>query len=652
MNQPLKKSYQYVIVGSGIAGKNAINKLLSKTSEKDSNSILVIEKKTNLTIPNDKRINLTNKAIEAIQPSQRKVVLDSGEVIGYKKLLIACGRQYGFSNSEFIDKRCASKVIHLNEENSILTLTKTVKDGGHVTLVGGSWVSIAFASYLAHEATLSGYTSSVTLLIPGSGPLHEVIPRPFSVAIMNRLKRIGVEVYPYMQLRYIGVKESLTDIALPTPDPMKETSSDQEISMNLKNKFTDWDNVVGVHCVQSYDLLKTYMFATDYIVPICESVVDLPIGRQGDGTDKRSEQSDSSNSFLSKAGFEMDQFGCLVVNPSLAVVDDVYAAGDIANISCTNGRGYSVGLLSATATGSIAAQNMISSLSPQSSSPSILSGDIMNTYHATALLMGGNIRFYGECSTSLDTFSYWWNNKKSSSKQTVNDPNIVEEKSTEASDPKKSLMIPSGKLSTRKVDLSPDHVSLNFSLYSPTGKDASSASSSTATATATATTVHQSETDILGTGVIFYLDSKRVIRGVAVCGTKGNPYFLHHHVDMSPAYTKASTLIGHSIDLPTLPAKRISSQPMNKTVDMSQQVKCLESLATEIYHQIQFNEKGFHDSSKEKKIIQFNELEEKPRCQYFLSVKRSTSKESNEAMTKAPWRWSVQSSNRNEKLFH
>jgi hypothetical protein len=651
-NIQLKKSYDFVVVGSGIAGKNAINELLLKTPQSNLNSILVIEKKINALVPNDKRINLTSKAIDTIQPSQRKVVLDDGEIIGYKKLLIACGRQYGFSNSEFIDKRCASKVINLNAENSIFTLTKTVKDGGHVTLIGGSWVSIAFASYLAHEATLSGYTSSVTLLIPGAGPLHDILPRPYSVAIMNRLKRIGVEVYPYMQLRYIGVKESLTDMALPTPDPTTETSSDQESSTNHKSKFTDWDNVIGVHCVQSYDLLKTYMFATDYIVPICESVEDLS---EAVATEKRSGAtfaSDSSNSFLYKAGFEIDPFGCLVVNPSLSVVDDVYAAGDIANISCANGRGYGVGLLSATATGSIAAQNMMSSLSPQSSSPSILSSDIMNTYHATALLMGANIRFYGDCSTSFDTFSYWWNNKKNSSKQTVSDPNIIEEKSNETSDMKKSFMIPMGKLSTRQVTLSSDHISLNLSLYSPA--DVSSTSS---------TSVHQSETDILGTGIIFYVDSKRTIRGVAVCGTKGNPYFLHHYVNMKPAYVKASTFIGHSIDLPTLPSKRISSQPQNKTIDMNQQVKYLESLATEIFDEIQLNENGFHhntgnsssitSSQSGKKIIKFNELEDKPKCQYLLSVKRSSSaKDSNEVMAGVPWRWSVQKSNRNEKLFH
>lgn len=610
-----KHNYKYVVIGYGVAGRNAVNVLLNEDRQKD-NQILIIEKKKNISVPNDNRINVTHHSVKQISADQHQVILDDGQAINYKKLLIACGRQYGITDSELVDKRCKSKVIDLSSAESITTLTNTVKSGGHVTLLGGSWISIALASYLAHEATLSGYTSSVTLLIPGSAPLHEVLPRPFTLAIVNRLKRIGVEVFPYMQLRYIGVKESLTDDVLPTQDLQVTNQSNQASN---PNKFSDWDNVVGVHCVQSYDVLKTYMFATDYVVPICELANDF-------------DDNTSENSFLHKAGFELDSSGCLIANPSLAVVDGVYAAGDIANIYYENGRGYNVGLLSANATGSIAAQNMISSFTNK---PSILSSNILNTYHATALLMGANIRFYGECSNSLDTFSYWWHTKKNSSAQTVSDPNIIDD----SSDMKKNAIVPLGKLSTRKVSLSSDHISLNFSLYSPTASSVSSNEPS----------IHQSETDILGTGIIFYVDSNYVIKGIAVCGTMGNPYFLNHYINMSPAYTKAASYLNHKIDLPLFPSKRLSSVPTS-SIDINQQTKYLESIAIEIFNQI---EKKIPPPTNNK-IIKFNELDEKPKCKFSIAAgKRSNNqKETQIVNEKIQWRSLIQSSNKNEKLFH
>jgi NADPH-dependent 2,4-dienoyl-CoA reductase/sulfur reductase-like enzyme len=627
-----QKEYKYVVLGYGVAGQAAVSELLKDKT----NSILILEKKKGVSIPNKKGVDKSTKSVISILPDQHKILLEGGDSVSYQKLLLACGRQYSFSNSELVDQRCKSKVIHLHSENSISLLTNTVKSGGHVTLVGGSWVSIAFASYLAHEATLSGYTSTVTLLIPGSGPLQDALPRPFSVAIMNRLRRVGVEVYPYMQLRYVGVKESLTEIVLPTQDPHKvnlpSSPASSSATPSSDAKFNDWDDVVGVHCVQSYDLLKTYMFATDFIVPICESS-DLDL--------TETIGSESSNSFLSRAGFEVDRFGCVVVNPSLAAVDDVYAAGDLANILCDNGRGYNVGMLTAAATGSIAAQNMRSASSsphPATATAAILSTNILNTYHATALLMGANIRFYGDCSTSLDTFSYWWNHKKTTAvKQTVEDPNILnEERSNDGVESKKPLTaLPLGKLSTRKVIVSADHIPLNFSLVPSPSPSPPGGSGTT----------HQSELDILGTGVIFYVDSNQTIRGVAVCGTLGNPYYLHHYINMSPAYLKASQCLGHAIDLPTLPSRRVlTSVAPKSTMDVTQQTKYLESIAVDIFQQIQLKPRPAK--------VRWNELDERPKSKYSPSVKKKSSKDSPNDANRTPWRWTIQPSSVNEKLFH
>ena len=124
---------------------------------------------------------------------------------------------------------------------------------------------------------------------------------------------------------------------------------------------------------------------------------------------------------------------------------------------------------------------------------------------------------------------------------------------------------------------------------------------------------------------------------------------------MNEAYYEASKYLDHPINIPTTSSKRVTSAGTN-TIDINQQVKYLEDIAIKIYNQIEV--KSIKNNNNHNDTILLNELEEKPKSKYILSSKKQLLKLSggisNELtlIERPPWRCTVQTSNKNEKIFH
>lgn len=279
----------------------------------------------------------------------------------------------------------------------------------------------------------------------------------------------------------MGDKETLN---LPFSGAGGDGSSDMAGEANKELELELEGDFVVMHVCCSFDSLRTSMFPTDAVVLTAEEDASLwpheesrvPSGLVEVG------ESPPTRSWLYHSGLEVDHYGSVVVNRSLLAAENIYAAGDLASRPYTAclldppgagseqrgrsaphrtvpQRGNDVGLLNAEQTGALAAKNMLSTRGHAGLGPP--------SFHAAAPFSGLHFRFYGDCSNAHSSYSYW-----------LKSPSSLATSESNSSGAKKKMS---------RALLAPEKRRHAKSLY---GK----------------------------AGVIFYVDSSHIIRGLLLCG--------------------------------------------------------------------------------------------------------------------------------------
>jgi len=501
------RRYKYVVIGAGASGRAAIQEIAQDDSP-DFNMLVVDRiKQRHVTSTARSHIEHTDKEIAHINIPQHSISFTDGETVAYNKCLIAIGRNFGFQERHsLVDDECRTKVMCVGDNGAITRAVEIVQSGGHVTLLGGSWTGVALASYLTVEARRKGYVGAVTLIAPSTGLLNDILPHYLSRAVEQRLKSSGVEVVTYTQVRYVGNSDTLHSYALPSLSPT---------NVETNGLDREWKECLGIHCAATHDTLRTSMFATDAVLLCTECGNTAPkLSSSTPGQSSGALSLSSGNAFVFNSGLEIDQFGCVVANPSLLAAQDVYVAGDIASAPSALGRGFSVGLLGALSSGIAAGRNMRLDGSVDATTNPTVTNSFIPTYHGTVPALGMNIRLIGDCSNTYMTYGFWWKDPECQSR-TLSRSNEKFTYETHHGGYPKSILDMSrtyGKLLSRALP-EPDP---------PKEGQAS---------------------DLLGIGVVFYINSDAVISGVAVCGSGPEEHSSNIN-RLLDVYSQAELLIG------------------------------------------------------------------------------------------------------------
>ena len=329
--------------------------------------------------------------------TEKKILeLDDGTFVSYDQCLVAIGKTG--STLELagpIDKDLLNKTRKFfimpklsagsGSQKQMKVLNDIVEKGGHVTIMGAvsdNFDVIEVAAELCATAAKFGYTKSVSIVCSSTGLLSQRVPRTFSQAINNRLKAMGMQIFPYQQIRY------------------------------LKNEECG----VRVFSGETYDSVATGYFDTDACVLI------------GTGYSSQKEFIDNSG-LASYNGLH----GFIEVNRSLQAAAGLYVAGDIAMTSFTKtiGKGSWSGENFKIETGRMAAMNMLGN--------SLMFNSIPYTSH-NFNGSGIELTMVGYCSSSLTTHSVIFSKRierdktvsKVGGNNIINKANKVEEKTGNA----------------------------------------------------------------------------------------------------------------------------------------------------------------------------------------------------------------------------
>ena len=309
-----------------------------------------------------------------LDPGTNTLTLDDESQVSFDKLLICSGYSTMELSDKFIDMHNV-KLQDISKASGQEVLTQAVMNGKHVCLVGSSWPVIRSAIALAKAAKLKKYEGSVTLIMTSSGPLAAMVPRYISEVIKAKLKTLKVEVVPYMHVRYIGGPDTLPPWAAST------------------------NAAVAVYCTRTYDSMDSTVIATDNIGMSLDLLQDAT----------------TSDHFLSTAGLEFGVDGGLAVNKSLMATSNIYAAGDIANVWSSVGRGNFTGLSFAKGTGAVAGENMVGGNRTYDDIPVYSTLDREDNHddnNKDADDVGNDdlidMRFIGNCSSAMESHGYWW----------------------------------------------------------------------------------------------------------------------------------------------------------------------------------------------------------------------------------------------------
>jgi NADPH-dependent 2,4-dienoyl-CoA reductase/sulfur reductase-like enzyme len=122
------------------------------------------------------------RVVKEIDPEQKRVVDDKGDIFTYQKLLLATGgrpRRLAFGDDQIIYFRTLSDYRHLR------ALTET---GRRFAVIGGGFIGSEIAAALA----LNG--KEVVMIFPGKDIGDRIFPRPLARFVSNFYKEKGVEV--------------------------------------------------------------------------------------------------------------------------------------------------------------------------------------------------------------------------------------------------------------------------------------------------------------------------------------------------------------------------------------------------------------------------------------------------------------------------
>lgn len=145
-------------------------------------------------------VKTTNKSISRLDIANQSITFTDGNSVTYEKCLLAIGKEGALIPKQYLSDSCpSSRILDLPPNSAPLVshLRHLLSNNGHVTLLGGSWNSVALASYLA---SIQASPGQVTMVMPGSAPLCQILPRYLSEALCRRLRRQGIDVLQYSQV--------------------------------------------------------------------------------------------------------------------------------------------------------------------------------------------------------------------------------------------------------------------------------------------------------------------------------------------------------------------------------------------------------------------------------------------------------------------
>lgn len=200
----IESSYDYIIVGAGMAGAKAIEGIrsadsdgkiavfgaeaappvyrpdLSKTLWLDDDASL---EKSELTDDDTAAAIFTDTAVESIAPDEHRVALAGGRQTTYGKLLIATG-----SEPRTIALDAGPRVIYYRTVADYEALRKVAGKGSHVLVVGGGYIGTELASALTQNDV------KVTMVVDGDTVQANMFPADLAKHITSSLTDQGVKL--------------------------------------------------------------------------------------------------------------------------------------------------------------------------------------------------------------------------------------------------------------------------------------------------------------------------------------------------------------------------------------------------------------------------------------------------------------------------
>ncbi len=207
-SDPKFASFPIVVVGSGLAGYNLVRELRALGNEhriivvtEDDGSYYpkpVISNAISANrSPDDIRIATAddmaraydivvkaNSPVESVDVRRRSVRLNTGETIGYSKLVLATGSECidpGFSGNG------SRAVYRVNDLRDFARFRKGLRAARDIIVIGAGLIGCEFANDLC----LAGY--KVTIIELASRPLQSLLPEEASAAVTRALSGIGIQ---------------------------------------------------------------------------------------------------------------------------------------------------------------------------------------------------------------------------------------------------------------------------------------------------------------------------------------------------------------------------------------------------------------------------------------------------------------------------
>ena len=214
------REFDYVIVGGGIAGANALTTLAEEAPEatlalfsaeegvpvyrpiltkdlwlKDDADATLEE---NLLVPGELRTHLhLGEQVTELDPSAHTLTLASGEQVKYGKVLLATGL-----TPVTTDLQPSERVAYVRTMADFTTAFTFAQPGTHIVVVGGGYIAAEAAAALAQQEGVA-----VTLVSPTVPLLSTLLPPQLAEHVTARFEKAGISI---MEGRIAG-GDTLTD---------------------------------------------------------------------------------------------------------------------------------------------------------------------------------------------------------------------------------------------------------------------------------------------------------------------------------------------------------------------------------------------------------------------------------------------------------
>ena len=203
----VKESYDYVIVGGGVAAASAVKGIRSGDSSgtiavlgsepdkpvyrPDLSKTLWLEEDKTLEgsslagdLDDDDAVDLvTDTTVTEIDPDAHAVRLADGTSVGYGKLLLATGAE---PRTLSIDP--GPRVVYYRTAADYQRLRAVAKEGSHVAIVGGGYIGSEIASALVQNGV------DVTLVLDLEDVQEQMFPRALAASLTKAFDDRGVTI--------------------------------------------------------------------------------------------------------------------------------------------------------------------------------------------------------------------------------------------------------------------------------------------------------------------------------------------------------------------------------------------------------------------------------------------------------------------------